>query len=722
MNRLVKSLRTKLGLGLVFMAGALLAALLLLWAAGSRNNEELVEQSSQALLDNALQDLRQRGEVMLDHLGETLPNRVYYLDFKGLQEALSPVLGRPDVRYVQVYDLEGKLIHDGTPVLTHFGAAMDDPLAEAVITASEPLLLWRDEYLDLSRPLMLGSERIGGIRIGLSRSAADRTAAREQSELSRELRARFDSQMRWLFAAFSALLLAASIAAWLVGRGLLRPIRELARAADRLEHGKFDEIEIRTKRKDELGTLIHSFNRMARAMRDHDRDIRRLAYQDPLTGLPNRLMFRELLDQSIAEQGESDRQLGLLFIDLDDFKRINDTLGHDAGDAVLEEFANRLQQHVGMTEDSLGQEKPIVARLGGDEFVALVSGEKIRQHCTTLARSVLDILAEPFELGNKSIFLSSSIGITLFPDDARSSRQLLKCGDLAMYQAKFEGKNGIAWYRDHLTATAEKNLHLEHELRRALEQGQLQVVYQPVVCMRTGQMIGAEALLRWEHAELGEIPPRQFVAVAESSTLINEVGRFVMMRACSDATGWQQQFPGLRVGVNVSARQLRRRDLLELVDQALRASGLPANCLTLELTESSLLHDRVLTNDTLARLREIGIPVWLDDFGTGFSGLSHLRQLQVRGVKIDRSFIADILEDADDLALTSAVIAMAHSIGMRVIAEGVENIEQWKLLCDRGCDLAQGFLLSPPRPALDIPGFRIDPALLECVENPAIDQ
>ncbi|MGB0514078.1 MAG: putative bifunctional diguanylate cyclase/phosphodiesterase, partial [Wenzhouxiangellaceae bacterium] len=425
-----------------------------------------------------------------------------------------------------------------------------------------------------------------------------------------------------------------------------------------------------------------------------------------------RLMFRELLDQTIADLAGGSGRLGLLFIDLDDFKRINDTLGHDSGDAVLAEFAERLRRVLSGVEEADLEIKPIVARLGGDEFVALLSGRDIRARCEYLARRILENLAAPFEVAGQAFFLSSSIGITLFPDDARSSRHLLKCGDLAMYQAKLEGKNGVAWYRDHLTATAEERLQLEQDLRIALQQDQVAVVYHPVVSMADGQVIGAEALLRWRHPVLGDIPPERFVAVAESSALINDLGHFVMLRACRDAAEWQRVQPGLRVGVNVSARQLLRRDLFSQVEEVLRETGLPADCLTLELTESSLLHDRALTAETLARLHARGTNVWLDDFGTGFSGLSHLRQLRVRGVKIDRSFIADILDDPDDLALTSAIIAMAHSIGMRVVAEGVENTRQWGLLAERGCDFAQGFLLAPPLPADQVPAFRPDPSLI----------
>lgn len=706
-------LRAKLAVSVLIAAVALLGALALLWFTGTRNNEALVAQSSEAILEHVLEDLQLRGEVTLEHLAEALPNLVYYYDFYGLYAALSPVLAREDVKYVYVFDLQGRLIHEGTRVLERFGEPMDDPFAERVVESignpGKPLALWNERLVDVSRTLMLGSVPLGGVRVGLSRTLADQLVAQEQAELEATFRARFEAQIRWLLIAFTLLLIGAAVASWLVAQGLLRPVRALAAAADRLEHGQFDQVEVPVERNDELGKLVQSFNRMAVAVRDHDREIRRLAYQDPLTNLANRLMFRELLDQAVAEQEHELTGLGLLFIDLDDFKRINDTLGHDAGDVVLTEFSRRLQAQAMAFAGEHQTERPIIARLGGDEFVALLSGESVREQCSRLARAILSDLDTPFEVDDRRLFLSASIGVSSFPDDARSARQLLKCGDLAMYQAKLEGKNGLFYFRDYLTTTAEENLSVEQALREAIGRGEIDVHYQPVVELATGRMVSVEALLRWRHPELGEIEPEKLISVAESSTLIDELGAHVIDRACADAAGWQASQPGLRVGVNVSGRQLLRRDLARLVDGALTRSGLPAQCLSLELTESTLLDDRDLTTRTLLKLHSRGINIWLDDFGTGFSGLNHLRQLRVSGVKIDRTFIADILTDPDDLALSSAIIAMAHSVGMRVIAEGVESGEQLELLRQRGCDLVQGFLLARPMPASEIPDYRPDP-------------
>ncbi len=720
MRRPVLTLRRKLALTLALVAMSMLGVLAGLWYTGIRTNDVLVEQSSEALRQNALESLRQRGILSLESLAESLPNLLYYYDLKGLREAIVPVLQRPDVRYVMVYEHDGRLVHDGRAAPEGFGEVMSDPLAATVIGAERLVAQWSDELLDLSRPILLGSVRIGGVRIGLSRTATDTLVVREQALLAEQLRQRFIAQMRRLMIAFALLLAVGAVVAVVVARGLVRPIRALADATHRLAEGRYHEVELKSRRSDELGVLIRAFDSMAQSLQQHDREIRRIAYQDALTGLPNRLMFRELLEQAIDTQAQARRALGLLFIDLDDFKRINDTLGHDVGDQVLDEFAQRLQGVLEQSGPDSGDAKPIIARLGGDEFVALVSGGEIRQQCQRLAEGITDCLALPFVIGGKRLFLGASIGITLFPEDARSSRHLLKCGDLAMYQAKLEGKNCLFWYSDHLTVNAEESLRLEQALREALSTERLEVAYQPLFCLRSGRMIGAEALVRWNEAGRGEVAPERLIAVAEASSLIDDLGIYVLERACRDGAAWQAQVPGLRVGVNISGRQLLRRDLSELVDQSLARHGLPPECLTLELTESSLLHDRDFTAQVLKRLREHGVSVWLDDFGTGFSGLGYLRQLQVQGVKIDRSFITDLQADGDDLALTSAIIAMAHSIGMRVVAEGVETVEQLELLRQRNCDLVQGFLLARPMPAAEVPGFQPPPGLL-AIHNDSVD-
>jgi diguanylate cyclase (GGDEF)-like protein len=679
---------------MVLFATALLLLLILagLWYVGSRSQLDLAQDTTEAMREQAQAELEERGKLIIEFLLKSLPNQLYYYDFQGLRQTARAALDEQDVDYVLIFDHEGRIVHDGSQALERFGEVMEDELAAAIIASDRRLVQWTDVLVDISQPIMLGQEAIGGVRVGLSRAPSEALIAAQQSAMLDRLQGSFAYQLQMLLLGFVALLMIAAVLAWLVGRGLVRPIRSLASAVRDVESGRFDEVQLDERRGDELGALMRSFSQMTRTIQDHDKAIRRLAFQDTLTGLPNRLMFRELLDDTLAEHAASGRSLGLMFIDIDNFKRINDTLGHDAGDEALIEVARRLQVSAESSAGSSDNDRTLVARLGGDEFVALVSGGEVQQRCRRLAERILVAIGQPFAAGDQNLSLSASIGITRYPEDARTSKLLLKCGDLAMYQAKLSGKNGFSFYSEKLTRAADRTLLLEQDLRQAIEDLQIRIAYQPIVESRTGRLVAAEALLRWNHPRLGDVPPEQFVAVAEASNLIENLGAQAVDIACRDAARWQHDLPGVRVAVNVSGRQLLKPGLDQRILKAVSASGLESRLLSIELTESSLLQDQFLASRTIENLRSEGIGVWLDDFGTGFSGLSHLRQIHVDGVKIDRSFVADLTEPGDDLTLTSAIIAMAHSIGMQVIAEGVENEDQLQLLKAHSCDYVQGFL------------------------------
>lgn len=683
-------LRAKFILSLLATTLVWVAVLSFGWISASSAIDEVLKQGASSLREQGRSALADRGVQLANFLADALTNPVYYTDLLTVREVARSALEQPDVDYVLVYDGQGRVIHDGSRDIPRFGQVMDDPFALAAISASEPLVQWSAERIDASAPMVIGDLRLGGVRVGLSLARTEGMLVSETASARERFRRAFAGPAHVLGMGSLILLLWIVVAGWLVARGLVRPIRDLATRARAIERGRFEAVG-ESRRRDELGELMRAFGRMSEAVGRHHHDIRKLAYHDSLTGLPNRLMFRELLDEAIAEFRGSNHGLALLFIDLDDFKRINDTLGHDAGDDVLIEFAARLKFALAAPDASA---KPLFARLGGDEFVALVSGENARSKGETAAIRLLEQLKQPFVIGDKSLLVSASIGITIFPDDAHTSKLLLKHGDLAMYQAKQRGKSCYRFFAGHLTEAAEERLGLEHDLREALERGELAVAYQPIHDLQNGRLIGAEALLRWRHARRGMVPPSIFVPIAEACGLIDALGEWVLDRACRDAAGWQRELPGLSVAVNLSARQLQRADLGDRVRATLQRHALNPELLHLELTESSLLHDEQLAFAALGQLRVTGVRVWLDDFGTGFSGLSHLRRARVDGVKIDRSFITDILTDPEDLALASAIIAMAHSLGMQVIAEGVETEAQFALLRARGCDQAQGFWMS----------------------------
>ncbi|KAF1687728.1 hypothetical protein B1992_03495 [Pseudoxanthomonas broegbernensis] len=687
-------LQARFLLAMALVLAVVMALLLLLL-----HRQNLVQRESQAISSRVMHQmvddyLHSHGRSVAEHLAESLANPLYYLDLDAIGRILRDNRRDGLIQYLLVFDRHGRLVHDGTPEIEGYGGAMDDPLAAGALAAERTVSQDSPQVLEMSAPIRVGSERIGGVRVGLSMQVAH---GYEQRSAER-LRARVEELARrhqgWVALMLLLLLGVAMLAALYVQRILVHPIRQLAAAARRIEAGDYSVRSQGSARNDELGDLVRAFDRMSESVARHDRDVRRMAYTDALTGLTNRLAFRENLDHRLMRLRGSGRQLALLFADIDDFKRVNDTLGHEAGDEALLQFANRIAEAVGR----YGGDDALLARFGGDEFVILIQEGEVRSAATRLAEVLVAELRRPLDIHDRQVFLGTSIGITLFPEDASSATALMKNGDIAMYQAKVAGKNGFRFYSRAMDHAVERRVHMEQELRGAWERGELSVVYQPVCRTSDGRVVGAEALLRWQHPMLGMIAPSVFIDVAEQSGLIEQIGPRVLHVACTEAVRWMDLDSGERlfVSVNVSPRQLRRGDLPDVVADCLRETGLPASCLHLELTETSVISDELQAAALLARLHSTGVKVWLDDFGTGFSGLSHLRRVPVDGVKIDRSFVADLQRDPDDLALTTAIIAMAHSLGITVVAEGVEKEAQYNLLAERGCDLVQGYWLSHP--------------------------
>lgn len=678
-----------------------LALMVLLWNR-QQDMHAAVESISRDAMDEMARDtVQRRGTAVVAQLADALGNPLYYFDLDAIGSLGRAALRQPGTRYVIVYDAQGNIVHDGSEAIPTYGKRMDDAMATRAIAAQAPVTQINDEVLDVAAPIMIGPQRLGGVRIGFDLQELRRQQDAAVVRLHERLRRLGQRQLVWVGVLSAALLALGATMLWLLQRSLVRPIRQLADSARAIESGRFDTAMPASGRTDEVGDLVRAFGRMSESVARHDREIRRIAYTDALTGLANRLAFRELLDERLLKLRDAGRQLALLFTDIDDFKRVNDTLGHDAGDEALLQFAAR----IGDAVRSFGGPDAVLARFGGDEFVILVQaaparGVDVRTAASRLAEALVDALSAPIEVQGRQVFLGTSIGVTLFPDDASGANALMKNGDIAMYQAKLAGKNCYRFYSRAIDQAVERRVQIEQELRGAWERGELSLAYQPVYRLADRALVGAEALLRWQHPQQGVISPSVFIDVAEQSGLIDTLGPQVLRAACRDAVRWQHLRPRaaepLFVSVNVSPRQLRSGDLPTTVATCLREEGLSAHQLHVELTETTVISDEAHAIELLARLRLMGVKVWLDDFGTGFSGLSHLRRVPVDGVKIDRSFVADIPRDPDDLALTTAIIAMAHSLNIVVVAEGVEKEEQAAVLRDRGCDLAQGYWLGHP--------------------------
>ncbi len=426
-----------------------------------------------------------------------------------------------------------------------------------------------------------------------------------------------------------------------------------------------------------------------------EREIEKLAYYDTLTGLPNRTLFQDRLNQALAHAHRERTKVGVLFLDLDRFKSINDTLGHAAGDLLLKTIAQRLKKCV--------REGDTVARLGGDEFVLVSTDFSTDQDPVAFAKRLLNLLGQPIQLNGKEFVTSASIGIAIYPTDGLDVPTLLGNADFAMYHAKELGRNTYQFFSAEMNAKAIAKLSLETGLRQALKKNEFYLEYQPQLDLRSGRITGAEALVRWCHPEKGLIPPETFIPIAEETGLILPLGEWVLRTACAQARAWQQAgYPELRVAVNVSARQFKHPDFLETVEQVLRDTGLPPDLLEMELTESIVMENVQEAIMTLTDLKIRNIHLTIDDFGTGYSSLTYLKHFPIGRIKIAQEFVRDIPNDPDDTAIVEAILAMAGSLNLDVIAEGVERRDQLGFLHQRRCNEMQGFYFARPMPAEDV--------------------
>jgi diguanylate cyclase (GGDEF)-like protein len=434
--------------------------------------------------------------------------------------------------------------------------------------------------------------------------------------------------------------------------------------------------------------------------------IRRLAYYDTLTGLPNRELFQRNAARSLDYAKGKGGTVAILYLDLDRFKRVNDNLGHSVGDALLKNVARRLEQSVGITSPAIDSTEsfeefaaPPIARLSGDEFVLLLSITDAAQ-ADALANEVRRSLAEPFECEGHSLVVTPSIGIALYPHDGADIEDLLIKADMAMYRAKEQGRDGSAFYGESLAVRSLGRLELENELRRAFEAGEFELHYQPKIDLASGLVVGAEALLRWHHFSRGWIGPDKFIPIAEETGMIVPMGAWVIEEACKTLKAWETiGLSHLSVAVNVSVRQFAKPDFVDSVLRTLKNHAVGRHRIELEITESLLMRNVAETTGNLKRLAAAGVGVSIDDFGTGYSSLGYLKQFTVHSLKIDRSFVKDLTISSDDSAICSAIIALARELRLKVIAEGVETVEQLNFLRLQRCDQVQGFLFSKPLPA-----------------------
>lgn len=664
----------------------------------------LREELSADLSRNLESNLQQRANDISGYLSNKLFDPIYFYNPEEVYLILQAALSLNEVAGAHVVDKKGHIFHDGTEELQNFDNQRyhDKKGLVTVLERQESYFRILEDRLLIGKPIHSGNQLVGGLFVEFWRKDIQNNIQQTTDIVNKA----YDGHQKRTYSRIMLItLLLISIGilcTMLIARSMVQPIRHLIRYTERLGKGDFN-FHYSIDRQDEIGELANSFNEMGRKLQKRTEEISHQANHDALTGLPNRTKFIECLDVLI--NNEITGSFAVLFIDLDEFKGINDNYGHEAGDELLRDLAERIKEKLRSSDlilpSSEGGEafdSQVVARFGGDEFLICLPKISKQNDAVIVVERLFEALREPITIRNDQISISGSIGIACYPQAGNNAEELIKSADIAMYHAKSNGKNTYSLFTPQMNEHLERRMDTEREIRKALQSPeQFELWYQPQVDLHTQALVGAEALVRWRHPVRGLIPPNDFIPVAEESGLIIPLGEQLIKQLCRQLSQWKiADDSPFHVALNLSAKQIYRQDLYTLFSKYLEQYQVPTHRLRVEITESHLMLDENAAEKTLSDLRRLGIEVWLDDFGTGFSSLSYLRRFQVDGIKIDRSFIADLEDDPQDRALTAAIVSMAQSLKLPVIAEGIEEAVQRELLIQQQCSLGQGFLFSKP--------------------------
>ena len=665
--------------------------------------------TNQSFKTHLEKQVEERGQVMSEYLVQDLANAMVRYDMQAMRELLRTTNDQQDVKFAFVFDRNGKVVHDGSAEVFTHGQRIDDvlnwPLREDFRKAQRV----QDNMLQLVSPVELGDTLLGGIAIGLSLDPVSTEISQLGSSLERLTENSIRSERNVTIVATAFFLLLGILFSLFAGRRLAKPIRELADMALRVGQGHFgNEFEI--SRNDEVGDLAAAFRTMSYDLEKSNKEVQFLAYHDPLTGLPNRARLRESIDTLCANCKENGSKGAVIFIDLDDFKPVNDTLGHEAGDALLRDCAERLKDCLRTDPGNrwclAGDVQKSVARLGGDEFTIVLEGMSDREDAAVVAAKVLDELCRPFQVMGHEVSIGASLGISIFPEDGRAGESLLSHADVAMYCAKRKGKHAFCFYEETMYEETRDKLFMINDLRRALDSDGLDVHYQPIIGGSSGRTVGAEALVRWHHPERGLINAAEFIEVAEKSGEIERLGRYVIERVGTDLANWRQQgIDDLFVSINISSRQLVHANLPGLFGDMLANHGLRTRDLRIEVSESRILSQLAEGANVLNELSEAGFKIWVDKFGSGQASLLNLRRTPACGIKLSREFICDLATNARSRQFVKALIDMTRSVDMEVCAVGVTCEAQAAWLRLQGCRYLQGQFMGPDLRANELPGF-----------------
>lgn len=492
-------------------------------------------------------------------------------------------------------------------------------------------------------------------------------------------------------------------------KSITGPLRNLSSMMDTVIEKNDYSVRVQDTTDDEIGILSRGFNEMLSHIQINDEKLAyelterykaeehldKLAYYDVTTGLPNRHFFHEHLERAVEHALKTKQKMALLFLDLDNFKIVNDTLGHKTGDMLLKQASARLSNVL--------RQNDYICRIGGDEFAIILEKVNQLEDVSIVSKKCIEALSNPFVFDSNSFFIGVSIGVSICPEDAAAANDLLVNSDMAMYEAKLRGKNNYQYFNKEMNDTHSRKFQLESDLRHAINQGQMELYYQPQVDANNGTLIGIEALMRWNHPEKGMVAPDEFIPIAEETGLILPLGEWLIKTACQHCNQViESGFRDISIAINISGIQVRENTFIDNVRNALETSGIKPGYLEFELTESILMDDSALVIDKVNQLNNLGVNVTIDDFGTGFSSMSYLKSFPIHKLKIDKSFISGLPQSSEDMAITRAIIAMAHGMNIKVVAEGVEHDDQVDFLCEHGCDIFQGYYYARPMPLDDL--------------------
>jgi len=610
-------------------------------------------------------DLLTQANIVADNAAAA----VAFNDQKVAQETLLALRGSPNVREAAIYLPTGAL----------FAEYKRDAALPDIPMPGKKGFTYTGDSLDIAHPIGKPGQDLGTLVIRLDMDVL------------------YHSMWRALGAVFLAgvlaLMLAFAIISWLQ-RIIIRPLSRLHELMHAVSDEKDYSVRSDDSGKDEIGFLAAGFNQMLEKIDAHDNKLRKIAHYDNVTELPNRHYFNQRLEDAIGVAAREKQNVGVLFIDLDNFKVVNDTLGHNIGDLLLKAVSEKISRTLRGSD--------CVCRIGGDEFAVILQDIPGHADAAIVAGKILNEMAKPMWLSDSEIYIGASIGIGLYPDDATDMNSLLRCADVAMYYAKSRGKNNYQLFQQDMEGKALKRLALESAMRKALEQKEFVLHYQPQVDLATRKVIAVEALIRWPRPDLGVVGPSDFIPVAEESGLIIPIGDWVLRTACDQARQWLDAGTPLRIAVNLSGRQFSDENLVSNILAITREFDLPPELLELEITESMLMESKETSVGKLEELKSAGFMLSVDDFGTGYSSMSYLKRFPIHALKIDRSFIQDLPNNVDDAAITKAIVSMANSLGLEIVAEGVETTAQIDFLRENGCTILQGFFFGGAMPAEQI--------------------